>query len=151
MASFLPNDFKRHLLQQAITGATQFKMMLLTDAYAGVGDEDNHDFKDDIDALNVEASGIDYSPGGKNVANVAAAVDDINDRGELTFDDVVWNSTSQTGELSAAYAVLYDDTGTPATSRIFAVYELNGGNSLTATNAPFTVEDDPNDGGIGIA
>lgn len=147
MASFIPNATKAQFLQAIIDDATSIKMMLLTDAYTG--DVDNHDFIDDVNAD--ETSGIDYTAGGKTVPNVATRIDDANDRGELTFDDVIWNSGGSTGTLSAAYAVLYDDTGTASTSRIIAVYELNNGNSLTATNAPFTVEDDPADGGVGIA
>jgi len=147
MASFIPNATKAEFLQALIDDATTMKMMLLTDAYTP--DKDAHDFIDDVNAN--ETSGIDYTAGGKGVTNVTTRVDDANDRGELTFDDVVWNSGGATGTLSAAYAVLYDDTGTPGTSRIFGVYELNAGNSLTATNAPFTIEDDPDDGGIGIA
>jgi len=143
MASVLPNPAKKNILQAWVDAATQIKMMLVNSSHTN--DIDTQEFISNVDAN--EVTGTGYTAGGQNVANVTVAADTTNDRGELTFDDVVWDASG--GSLTASYAVLYDDTATNTTSQILAIYDFSG--SQTATDANFTISADATDGAVGIA
>lgn len=131
MASVLTNPAKKNILQAWVDGASTIKMMLLDSNHNN--NIDTQEFIDDVSAN--EVTGTGYTAGGASVANVSVSADNTNDRAELQFDDVVWDATG--GTLTAAYAVLYDDTGTPGDSQILAIYDFGG--DQTASNDTFTV------------
>lgn len=139
----LVNSAKRNLLQRWIDASTDIKMALLTSSHTT--NIDSQQFFSDVNTN--ETSGTGYTSGGQSVPNVATVQDNTNDQGELTFDDVVWDATG--GSLTAQYAVLYDDTGDPTTSRILAIEDF--GSEQTANDANFTVRDDDQDGGVTIS
>lgn len=134
MASVITNPAKKNVMQAFLDSATEMKMMLLDSNHSN--NIDNQEFIDDVDSN--EVSGTGYSAGGEALSGLSAEADLSNDRAELQFDDVVFDATG--GSLTAAYAVLYDDTGTAGTSRILAIFDFGG--SQTATNDTFTVSAD---------
>src|SRR5690606_33861980 len=89
------------------------------------------------DISTYEESGTGYTAGGATVANVVTAVDTTNDRAEMDGDDVTWNGLDIG---TPGYAVLYQDTGNPSTSRLICYWELgstasNGGDYTLSFNA----------------
>ena len=83
----------------------------------------NQDTDDFFDNATNEVTGTNYTPGGATLGtlNVSRSTTTV------TFDaaDVVW-SQSGTGFSTARKFVLYRDTGTPATSRLFSVVTADG-------------------------
>lgn len=98
---------------------TTVKMALLTSAYTPA--VDTHDFWDDVSAN--EVSGTNYTAGGNAVGNKTASAPSS---GVVTVDadDPATWAESGTGFSNARYAILYKDTGTPATSVLVAYYDL---------------------------
>lgn len=142
MPNVVTNPAKKNVLQAFLDSATTMKMMLLDTNHSN--NIDSQEFIDDISAN--EVSGTGYTAGGVTITGLSAVADLTNDRAELTFDDVVFNAGG--GSLTASYAVIYDDTGTPGTSRILAIFDFGG--SQTATNDNFTVSPDA-EGAVQIA
>lgn len=129
MATVITNATKKKLLDLLLSGADPY-VMLLTSSHAN--NVDTQDFIDDVSANEV-ANGNGYTTGGKQVANEATSQDNTDDEGVLDADDLVWTGAS----FSARYAVLYDNTGTPSTSRIWAIYDL--GATKTSDGGSFTL------------
>jgi hypothetical protein len=103
--------------------------MLLLNTYTP--DIDTDAFIDDVSAN--ETSGTGYTAGGKTITNITVTQDDTNDKGKLDGDDVDWaNST-----ITARYAVIYKDTGTPATSPLMAYIDF--GEDKSSSNENFTI------------
>jgi len=98
------------------TGAT-LKIMLVTASYTP--NRATHDFKDDLGAT--EVTGINYTAGGIAVSTKVWSV--TANVGKLTGDTVTW-SQHAAGFSNARYAVMYDDTGTPSTSRLAMYTDL---------------------------
>ena len=92
---------------------------------------DAHDFVDDITN---EISGTGYTAGGATLANKSVTKDNTNDQSVFDADDVTWSNST----LTARGAVLYKDTGTPATSSLIKYFDFVTDQSSTA--APFTVQ-----------
>lgn len=134
MASVLTNAAKKNVLQAWVDNATDIRMMLLDDNHSN--NIDSHEFIDDVNGN--EISGTGYTEGGQSVTGVTVNQDNTNDRAELDFDNVVWDATG--GSISAAYAVLYDDTGGTSTSQILAIFDFGG--TQTANNDTFTLSPD---------
>src|SRR5688572_7324056 len=88
-----------------------FKVALLTNAHVH---SDAHEFFSQISANQPVATG--YTAGGILLTGKTMVTLD----GVITFDadNVLWNIT---GQLSALYAVVYKDTGNPATSRLITL------------------------------
>lgn len=106
-----------------------FKLMLITDSHTP--DIDAEEFIDDVSANEVSASGT-YSAGGGTLASTSVTVDDTNDRAYFDAADVAFTSAT----ITARYAYLYKDTGTPATSPIVGYYDY--GSNSSSTSATFT-------------
>ncbi|RLF01919.1 MAG: hypothetical protein DRJ64_09975, partial [Thermoprotei archaeon] len=81
---------------------------------------DAHSNKDDIDSLTVEVSGTGYTADGELLSNKAIARDDTNDWSKYDADDVTWASST----ITARGAIVYLDTGTPATSTLIAYVDF---------------------------
>ena len=130
MADAIYNIFRAELLNGNIDLVNDtIKVMLLTNAYTP--DVDAHTYISDVSANEVSGSG--YTAGGATLANKSVTQDNTNDRGVFDADDVSWpNST-----ITARYAVLYKDTGTPSTSPILAIYDF--GSDQTTNNVEFKI------------
>ena len=136
MASVIPNSFKGRLMgdtaqiSTAINLATDtIKLMLITSSYTP--DIDADVFIDDVSANEVGASGT-YSAGGVTLT-CTGSTDDTDDEGVLDATDV--SITSAT--ITARYAVIYKDTGTPSTSPIIGVIDF--GSNQTSTAGTFAI------------
>lgn len=129
MASIIPNSFKGRLMgdtaqiSTAINlAADTIKLMLVTSSYTPDADADV--FIDDVSANEVAASGS-YSAGGATLT-VAGSTDDTDDEGVFDATDVSFTNAT----ITARYAVIYKDTGTPSTSPIICVIDF-GSNQIS--------------------
>jgi hypothetical protein len=136
MASLITNPTKKYLLDLAVADATALTVMLLTSSHTT--NIDTQDFINDVSGNEItNTAGSAYTAGGKALSNVATSQDDTDNEAVLTGDNLSWTSAS----FTARYAVLYDNTGTPATSRIWAIYDLgadkisDGGTFLLTINS----------------
>lgn len=136
MASIIPNTFKGRILGDANEVSTAIdlendtiKLMLLTSSHTPNADTDV--FIDDVSANEVSASGT-YSAGGATLT-VTSSTDDTDDEGVFDATDVSFTSAT----ITARYAVIYKDTGTPSTSPI--VCEIDFGSDQSSTAGTFTI------------
>lgn len=136
MASYITNAFKGRLMGDtaqigtAINPATDtIKLMLLTASHTP--DADAEVFIDDVSANECPASGT-YSAGGPTLT-ITGSTDDTNDKGVMDATDVSFTGAT----LSARYAAVYKDTGTPATSPILCVIDF--GSTISSTAGTFTI------------
>lgn len=106
------------------------KVMLLTNAHTT--NIDTQEFIDDVSAN--EVSGTGYTAGGATLAGKATTVDNTDDEGVFDANDVTWSNST----ITARYAVVYKDTGTPGTSPIIAIIDF--GSDQTSSNADFTIQ-----------
>ena len=136
----LSNNFKYRLLNNEVDFTTDDFSILLMDT-GFTFDIDAHEYWDDISADEL-ASGNGYTTGGVTLANIVIAVDDANDRGTVTWDDVVW--TAVTGSIGPTPgAVIIQDTGTASTSIIVGYGAFSSERTITVGNtltiSPVTV------------
>ena len=139
MANVVYNKFKAEIGAANVdwddnTGTT-IKVMLV-DGYTP--DVDNHQFKSDIDSLGVEISGTGYTAGGQALANRTITIDTANDLAKYDADDVVWTNST----ITASGAIIYKDTGDPATSPLICFVDFGG--SYSSNNGDFTIQWDAN-------
>jgi hypothetical protein len=99
------------------------KVMFLNDTY--VLDQDAHDYVNDVSSA--EATGTGVSSGGVTLASVTTTVAGATNTVALDAADITGIS------LSACYAVVYVDTGTPSTSPILTITDLSEGNGANVT------------------
>lgn len=124
MASYVPNDAKKSILNQEYSwSGNTYKVALLTSTHTP--DKDNDTFWSDVSTN--EVSGTGYTTGGNTLSGLTVTVDDTNDLAYLDATDLVFSTVT----LTARYAVVYEDTGTPATSKIVAVIDF------TTDKAPY--------------
>ncbi len=117
MASAIYNEYKKEIGNIAWDSAN-IRVMLVDNTYTL--DIDAHSNKDDIDSLTVEVSGTGYTADGELLSNKAIARDDTNDWSKYDADDVTWASST----ITARGAIVYLDTGTPATSTLIAYVDF---------------------------
>lgn len=136
MASYVPNSFKGRLMGDTAQIGTAVnlasdtvKLMLLTSSHTP--NEDADVFIDDIDANEVAASGT-YSAGGATLTK-SSSTDDTDNEGVFDASDVSFTSAT----ITARYAAIYKDTGTPATSPVICVIDF--GSNQTSTAGTFTI------------
>jgi len=93
------------------------KVMLVTSSYTPSAS--THDYIDDANTN--EVSGTNYTAGGATIGSLSCT----ESGGTVTFDgaDVTW-SQSGAGFSNARYAIIYKDTGTPATSPVFGYIDF---------------------------
>ncbi len=108
--------------------ADAIRVALCTDSYTP--DQDAHDYFDDIDN---EVSGTGYSSEGELLANASLTYTAGTNVMKLDGDDVTWSSSS----ITARYAIIYLDTGTPGTSPLICYVDF--GADVTSTNGDFTI------------
>lgn len=125
MANAVVNTVKKKILDADIDLVTDtLKLMLLTSSHTT--DIDTQEFIDDVSAN--EVSGTGYTAGGETLSGKSVTVDTINDRAYFDATDVSW----ATSTITARYACLYKDTGTPGTSAIIGFYDYTSDKTSTA-------------------
>lgn len=122
----LVNTAKKKLLDGDIDLVNDtIKLMLLTSSHTP--NIDTEEFIDDVSANEVSASGT-YSAGGGTLGTKSVTVDTTNDRAYFDAADVSFTSAT----ITARYAYLYKDTGTPGTSPIIGYYDYLENKSSTS-------------------
>lgn len=130
----MSNLFKSLLLDAVINGAT-IKMILMATTFTFNIDSD--DGYGDISASEL-ANGSGYTTGGATMTGYAVAVDDVNDRADATWDNVVWTASGGSIGPSPA-AVMYNDSD--ATTPDSCIGDIAFGSDQTATDGgTFTVQ-----------
>lgn len=112
MSAYLP--WLTTLLGGYVTGTV--KLALLGRDSGGAlyaQDPVTHHYWSDVSSH--EVSGTGYTPGGQAVTGLAVTQDDADQRVTIDFDDVDFGTLTLSPDSICA-AVLYLDTGTPATS-----------------------------------
>ena len=131
MADVIPNAFKKNIMNGGIDLDTDtIKVMLLDDNHTQ--DQDAHEFIDDVSTN--EVSGTGYTAGGAAIGSKVVSQDDTDNEGVFDGADVTWSSST----ITARYAAIYKDTGTPATSPLIAI--LDFGENKSSSNGNFTIQ-----------
>jgi len=129
LASLTYNSFKKDLLTGAINLEGTVMVALVTAAYTP--DQDAHTVFDDITN---ESSGTGYVAGGKALANSTVTQDDTYNQGTWDADNVEWTISS----VTAGGAVLYIDSGDPATSPLIHYYDFGAEHTTGGTTFSIT-------------
>lgn len=131
MADAIQNTFKQHIMNGGIDLDTDtIKVMLLSSSHTQ--NIDTHEYIDDVSAN--EVSGTGYTAGGATLGSKVVSVDDTDDEGVFDAADVTWASST----ITARYAAIYKDTGTPGTSPIIAI--LDFGSDQSSSSGDFTIQ-----------
>jgi len=130
MADVIYNDFKKNIMNGTIDLDTDdIKVMLVTSAYTP--DQDAHEF---VSQVTNEVVGTGYTADGASLTTKTVTADDTDNEGVFDADDVTWSSST----ITARGAVLYKDTGTPATSPVICY--LDFGADKSSSNGDFTIQ-----------
>lgn len=131
MPNAVYNALKTGLVNGDINlGADTLKVILVSSAY--VPNIDTHE--DYADITNEIATGGGYTAGGQALSGVAILTDLPNDRAALDANDVTWSASTIT---AARGAVIYKDTGTPATSKLITYIDF--GTDKSSSGGDFTI------------
>jgi len=116
MADVVYNSFKQKIMDGSIDLDTDtIRVALVTSSYTP--DQDAHeDFAD----ITNEVSGTGYVAEGAALASTAVTKDNTDNEGVFDADNVTWS----TATLTARGAVVYKDSGTPATSWLVAYFDF---------------------------
>ena len=128
MADLIYNSFKKAINGEIIWDdnvTTTIMVMLVDDTY--VPDIDTHLFKNQITG-EVTDVGTNYTLGGQELLNRTLAVDNTTDLGNYDGDDLNW----ATSTITARGAVIYKDTGDPATSPVIGYVDFGANTSSNA-------------------
>lgn len=106
------------------------KVMLLTSSASP--DQDTHDYIDDLNAN--EVSGTGYTAGGATLASKTIGYTAGTNVTKFDAADVTWSSST----ITARYAVLYVDTGTPSTSVLIGYTDF--GEDKSSESGNFTIQ-----------
>jgi hypothetical protein len=127
----MANITYNHLKQQAVNaffGTGTFRLILMATGYTP--NIDTHENLDDIQASELTA-GNGYSTGGAILANIVITEDDANDLTNVAWDTVIF--TASGGSIGPTpYAVIYKDSGTPATSPLVHAIDFSGDKTVTS-------------------
>ncbi len=131
MANVIYNEYKNKIgtFDWSDDGANTVRVMLVDNTYNP--DIDNHSNKSDISG---EVTGTGYTAGGLPLTNRTVTRDDVNDWSEYNADDVTWTSST----ITAAYGIVYLDTGDANTSTLITVVDFSGNKS--SFNGDFTIQ-----------
>lgn len=122
------------VLEDLVEGELDWEGDTIKCALLGSGytpDIDSHAVWSDVSAY--EVSGTGYTAGGQTLANRLITLDTVNDEVRCDSDDPQWASST----ITARYAVVYQDTGTPSTSRLIAL--MNFGQDYASSNGTFKI------------
>lgn len=122
-----------HLARGAINfGTGSFKCMLVS----AVPSEANLDAWVNRSDVTTEVTGTGYTAGGVAVTATVSAVDTTNNRISVTFSNLSPGWTSST--ITALAAIVYQDTGSAATSKLVSMVDFGGTVSSSAGNFSVT-------------
>lgn len=128
----IPNQLKLEIAQSFFDQGP-FKMSLHTSTL--VPDIDAHNYFDD---LTDEVSGTNYTAGGDDIGLPSSITkDNVNDRVNVIWDDYTFVNITV---AEIRYAVIYKDTGDPATSPVVAILDFGSNQAVAGTD--FLVEFD---------
>lgn len=131
MASLIYNVARTGLVNGDINLVTDtLKIILVSSTYTP--DIDAHQFYSQI--TNEIVTGGGYTAGGVALTGQAVITDLSNDRAALDANDVTWASATIT---AARAAVIYKDTGTPATSKLITYIDF--GADKSSSGGDFTL------------
>jgi hypothetical protein len=130
----MPSKLYGNFLLKALNKEVDFdsdtiKVALLTSSYTP--DQDAHDYFNDVSTY--EVSGTGYTAGGNTLASKTATYDSGTNVIVLDAADTTWSSST----ITARYAVVYDSTGTAATSALIGYVDF--GSDQSSTNGNFTI------------
>jgi hypothetical protein len=133
MEAYAYGQFLVNLMNGTINWASDSIMvMLCTSSY--VPDQENHEFKSDIDTLVVEVDGTNYVAGGVVLANAAVAYSELEGKVLVQADPAAWSEAT----ITARYAIIYD--GTPASPGAQPLIGfLNFGEDKASTSGTFKI------------
>ena len=124
MANVIYNSFKQKIMGNSIDLENDtIKVALVTASYTP--DQDNHESFADITN---EVSGTGYTAGGATLSNVSVTKDNTDNEGVFDADDVTWSNST----ITARGAVVYKDSGTPATSWLICYIDFGSDYSSVA-------------------
>lgn len=127
MADVIYNPAKKKILDADIDFvANTIKVMLVTASYTPLA---THEFRSSVTN---EVTGTGYTAGGETLANKTVTV--VGANGVFDADDVIWAAAT----ITARAAVLYRDTGNPATDPIIAYIDFNENKISTASDFRIT-------------
>lgn len=130
MASILSNSLFKYMANGSVDFDTDtFKCMLLNNSYTP---SKSHDYRDDVSAY--EVSGTGYTTGGNAATPTISAVDNVNNRVEISWSIASWT----TATITAAYGAIYKSRG-GAASADELVGILDFGGNQTSTAGTFTI------------
>lgn len=130
MADLFYNSFFKRFQDGGIDlMADPIKLMLVYASYLP-----NRDFHEVVSHVSGEISGTGYSQGGKALTGKELVQDNQSDSAYFDADDVVWENST----ITANAAVLYKDTGDPATSPLIMYIDFGGPKS--SNGGDFIVE-----------
>jgi hypothetical protein len=131
MANVVFNVLKTALVTGDINLATDtLKVILVAAAYTP--NVDTHE--DYADVTNEIPTGGGYTLGGQTLAGVTVLTDLPNDRAALDANDVTWAASTIT---AARGAIIYKDTGVPATSKLITYIDF--GTDKSSSGGDFTI------------
>ncbi len=123
------NEFLYQLLSQSIDLANDtIEVALVAPTYTP---DKDHVYWGDIDAN--EVTGTGYT-GSITLENVVITKQDAFDNTKISADDVTWASVS----VTARYAVVFKDSGDPATSPLILAYDFT--TDQTSINGNFSIQ-----------
>ncbi len=131
MADVIFNQCYVELLSAGINFASDtIKAMLMKTSY--VADIDTHEHYDDVSSEELAAGG-GYTTGGETLTSKTVTKDDVNDLAKFDAADVPWAAAT----FSTIGAILYRDTGTPATSAVVCFLDFGG--TVTVSGGTLTI------------
>ena len=116
------NLFKQKLLEGAVNFTSDtIKCALFASTLTP--NIDTQEFFSDISANELATAG-GYTAGGATLASKTVTTDDTDNEGVLDCADIEW--TADGSGFTCRYAVLYKDTGDPATSLLIGYWDFGG-------------------------
>lgn len=134
-------EFAENMLAGKVAAATALKLYLATSAVAPTNEM--RFISDFTGAGGTQVTGTGYTAGGLPIDN--PAVSRSGGSVKLDFDDEVINQDGG-GFTNARYCLLYDDTGTPGTSEIWAHADF--GSDKGNVSGPLTLSPSAANGAI---
>ena len=125
MANLIYNKFKQNIMADVVNLTTDtIKCMLVTSAYTPAI---TNLFKSDVTN---EVTGTNYTAGGNALTTKVTSVDNVNNWGAFTADNVTYSNST----VTARGAVLYKDTGVASTSPLIGYIDFVTDKSSSASD-----------------
>jgi len=130
MSNQVPNAWKSQLWKGYLSDT--FKIILMQPGFTF--DKDSHKSYSDVSAFELP-NGNGYTTGGETLTGIARTTDDVEDRCEITWNNVQWNASG--GSLSTCGAIIYNDSAAIADGYDYddaIVAFIDAGGTITATD-----------------